>query len=195
MCRTAQGVSANCSGLLHHHGHRPAHCRTGYGGALLCLSWSSCIHVHCCRSTLCAICTVDAQLVHTPVCSAKATPCASNTMHNTTCKQHHAQHQCARQRCAPCTCTSICTAVVRVRPALAGEGRYFVRVPEGTNRWRADMEELDEYEEHEWIEKRTPRGCLYALKTDASPRICRALRGRVHCVALCIEAHQHRALP
>lgn len=24
-------------------------------------------------------------------------------------------------------------SVVRVRPALAGEGRYFVRVPEGTN--------------------------------------------------------------
>lgn len=27
-------------------------------------------------------------------------------------------------------------AVVRVRPAFAGEGRYFVRVPEGTNRGR-----------------------------------------------------------
>lgn len=47
------------------------------------------------------------------------------------------------------------TAVVRVRPALAGEGRYFVRVPEGTNRWRVQMEELDEYEEDEWVEKRT----------------------------------------
>lgn len=28
------------------------------------------------------------------------------------------------------------TAVVRVRPAFAGEGRYFVRVPDGTNSGR-----------------------------------------------------------
>jgi hypothetical protein len=27
-------------------------------------------------------------------------------------------------------------AYVRVRPAFAGEGRYFVRVPEGTNKER-----------------------------------------------------------
>jgi hypothetical protein len=34
-------------------------------------------------------------------------------------------------------CCSVCpTAVIRVRPAFAGEGRYFVRVPEGTNKGR-----------------------------------------------------------
>jgi hypothetical protein len=35
--------------------------------------------------------------------------------------------------CVVCACPA---AVVRVRPAFAGEGRYFVRVPEGTNRNR-----------------------------------------------------------
>jgi hypothetical protein len=31
-------------------------------------------------------------------------------------------------------------AVVRIRPAFAGEGRYFVRVPEGTNRGKFAFE-------------------------------------------------------
>lgn len=34
----------------------------------------------------------------------------------------------------------MCAAWVRVRPAFAGEGRYFVRVPEGTNRDRFAFE-------------------------------------------------------
>ncbi len=32
------------------------------------------------------------------------------------------------------------TAVVRVRPAFAGEGRYFVRVPPGTNQERFEID-------------------------------------------------------
>lgn len=97
---TAQGVSANRQSVLHHHGHRLAHCRTRY----------TCVHTRSLSS-------------HMP------------------------------------------TAVVRVRPALAGEGRYFVRVPEGTNRWRADMEELDDYEEDEWVEKRMHSACCNIVIT------------------------------
>lgn len=55
-----------------------------------------------------------------------------------------AQISCSYQNCCshslhpePVTdCAAAPTAIIRVRPAFAGEGRYFVRVPEGTNRNR-----------------------------------------------------------
>ncbi len=59
--------------------------------------------------------------------------------------------QCGRAR-ACCKSTTHClsppspprpSAVVRVRPAFAGEGRYFVRVPDGTNVDRAGLEGMD----------------------------------------------------
>ncbi len=47
-----------------------------------------------------------------------------------------------RQFPAPAVFTAAC---VRVRPAFAGEGRYFVRVPVGTNqeRWDAPQQRAE----------------------------------------------------
>ncbi|MEW5312073.1 MAG: hypothetical protein WDW38_003730 [Sanguina aurantia] len=53
-------------------------------------------------------------------------------------------------------------ATVRVRPALAGEGRYFVRMPVGTNRDLADMNQPEEVPGEALVEhpQRQPSGSL-----------------------------------
>ncbi len=61
----------------------------------------------------------------------------------------------------PCCTTH--TAYVRIRPANAGEGRYFVRVPEGTNSWRVSMEEVENYDEETWVEQRTYLSTLASI--------------------------------
>jgi hypothetical protein len=57
-------------------------------------------------------------------------PPGPHTFHTLTC---HLLPCCGILAAAPAAAT------VRVRPAFAGEGRYFVRVPEGTNRGNFEL--------------------------------------------------------